>query len=281
MIQDIFPHKLNITYEINEPKEDSLVLVFQNNKILLMKNEDEIKLPTFKDFDNNINIRYVFSIDEKQFFLLDVDESLDFVFTMEDMGYIFFDVAKLRKVKHSWIRYGATMGSHFYDWYSTSRFCGCCGKKLMHSKKERMLYCECGNSIYPKICPAIIAGVIDGDKILITKYGDNIRTRYALIAGYTEIGETIEETVEREVMEEVGVKVKNIRYYKSQPWGFSDTLLFGFFCNLDGSNELHINTDELSYGGWFSRDELKSMNIKDDGVSLTYDMMSKFIEGKV
>ena len=65
--------------------------------------------------------------------------------------------------------------------------------------------------------------------------------RYALIAGFAEIGETIEETVQREVMEETGVKVKNIRYYKSQPWPFSDSLLFGFFCELDGSDEISMD----------------------------------------
>ncbi len=71
--------------------------------------------------------------------------------------------------------------------------------------------------------PGSIIGVTDGDKILMSKYAGRAYKKYALLAGFTEIGETIEETVQREVMEEVGLKVKNIRYYKSQPWSFSDT----------------------------------------------------------
>lgn len=83
---------------------------------------------------------------------------------------------------------------------------------------------DCGQMEYPKISPAVIVGILHKDKILMSKYAgrDNI-TYYALIAGFTEIGESIEETIRREVMEEVGLKVKNIRYYKSQPWSFSET----------------------------------------------------------
>ena len=110
----------------------------------------------------------------------------------------------------------------------------------------------------------------------MTKYSDQRDgTRYALIAGFAEVGETLEETVRREVMEEVGLKVKNISYYKSQPWSFSDTLLLGFFCELDGSDMITMDTRELSTAEWVSRED---MEIKDDGISLTYEMMSVFKE---
>ena len=87
---------------------------------------------------------------------------------------------------------------------------------------ERMMQCpKCGLMEFPKICPAVIIGVIDGDRILMSKYAGREYKKYALLAGFTEIGETLEETVSREVMEEVGLKVKNITYYKNQPWAFS------------------------------------------------------------
>ena len=70
------------------------------------------------------------------------------------------------------------------------------------------------------------------------------------------IGETIEETVKREVMEEVGLKVKNIQYYKSQPWSFSDTLLMGFYCDLDGEDKITLDQDELALAEWFEREDL-------------------------
>lgn len=87
---------------------------------------------------------------------------------------------------------------------------------MVPDHKERMVHCEhCGNTVYPKICPGVIVAVTDGDRLLLTKYANRPGSvNYALVAGFTEIGETLEETVQREVMEEVGIKVKNIRYYK-------------------------------------------------------------------
>ena len=97
------------------------------------------------------------------------------------------------------------------------------------------------------------------------------------MAGYTEIGETIEQTVQREVMEEVGLRVKNLRYYKSQPWGIDGNVLMGFFCDVDGSDAIRIDENELSMADWYPRDQLPA---KDDGISLTREMIRVFGEGK-
>ena len=97
--------------------------------------------------------------------------------------------------------------------------------------------------------------------------------KYALIAGFVEIGETVEETVEREVMEEVGLKVKNLRYYKSQPWGYDSNVLMGYFAELDGDESITMDTEELSKAQWFAREEMPAHN---DGISLTREMMGVF-----
>jgi NAD+ diphosphatase len=141
-----------------------------------------------------------------------------------------------------------------------------------------MLKCpDCGNMMFPVICPAVIIAVTDGDRILLSKYAGRSYTRYALLAGFTEIGETLEQTVAREVMEEVGLKVRNIRYYKSQPWGIDGGLLMGFYCDLDGSDKVHIDKTELSLAQWHYRGKLPA---HDDGISLTREMMRIFDEGK-
>ena len=131
--------------------------------------------------------------------------------------------------------------------------------------------------IFPRISPAVIVAVTDGDRLLLTKYAGRNYTRYALIAGYTEIGETIEQTVSREVKEEVGLQVKNLRYYKSQPWGVDGNVLMGFYCDLDGSDAVCLDTNELSVAQWFTRDQIPA---KDDGISLTREMIRVFSEGK-
>ena len=112
----------------------------------------------------------------------------------------------------------------------------------------------------------------------MSKYAGRTYKKYALLAGFTEIGETIEETVQREVMEEVGLKVKNIRYYKSQPWSFSDTILMGFYCDLDGEEEITLDREELALAEWFRRDEIPVEPSRD---SLTNEMIIKFKNSEV
>ena len=112
---------------------------------------------------------------------------------------------------------------------------------------------------------------------MLTKYRTGFKYN-ALIAGFTEIGETVEETVKREVMEEAGIKVNNIRYYKSQPWGSANDILLGFFCNVKGNDEISMDTNELKYADWVQRDEII---LQPGEFSLTNEMMKLFKENKV
>ena len=110
----------------------------------------------------------------------------------------------------------------------------------------------------------------------MTKYAGREYKRYALIAGFTEIGETAEETVHREVMEEVGLKVKNIRYYKSQPWGFDSNLLLGYYCEVDGGTSITMDETELATARFVKRDKIEEdKNL----LSLTATMIDRFRKG--
>jgi NAD+ diphosphatase len=195
-----------------------------------------------------------------------------------DGGFAYEPVRMLRQLKSKEICYAVMTGWHLYNWYRSNRLCGCCGTPTEHDTKERMLRCpSCGNLIFPRISPAVIVAVTDGDRLLLSKYAGRAYTRYALLAGYTEIGETIEQTVHREVLEEVGLKVKNLRYYKSQPWGVDGNVLMGFYCDLDGSDAIRIDEEELAMAGWYPRHALPA---QDDGISLTREMIRVFGEGK-
>lgn len=171
-------------------------------------------------------------------------------------------------------------GHQLARWYNDNRFCGTCGSLTVHSEKERAMVCtKCHRTIYPRILPAVIVALksADGERLLLTKYANRPFTNYALIAGFTEIGETLEETVAREVMEEVGLKVKNIRYYKSQPWAVADDILMGFYCDVDGDETIDLDHNELKLGAWFTRDEVV---LQDTDFSLTNEMMTEFKEGR-
>ena len=125
----------------------------------------------------------------------------------------------------------------------------------------------------------MIVAVVDKEKerLLLTRYAGRRGGNYALIAGFSEVGETLEETARREVMEDVGLKIRNLHYYASQPWSFSDTLLAGFYAELDGSDEIQLEREELSEGVWLSRDEIP---VQDTSISLTGTMIERFRNGE-
>lgn len=149
---------------------------------------------------------------------------------------------------------------------------------MTHGTTERSQVCPvCGYTVYPKICPAVIVAVYDEDRLLLTRYTGRPFTRHALVAGFNEIGESIEDTVRREVMEEVGLKVKHLQFYKSQPWVFTDSLLVGFYAELDGTSKITLQEDELADARWYSRGEIPRDY---SSISLTGEMIEAFRLGK-
>lgn len=274
MLQEIEPRHLDNQYHPVPIGPTAKICVFQGEDALVSRREDEILLPDWTLLKDAITRSvYLFSLDEIPYFLAEIRPDAPLP---EGFGYD--NVRAHRKLRPKHGVYAEMTAWHLYVWYRDNRFCGRCGHPTVHDKKLRMLSCPtCGNMIFPKICPAIIAGVIDGDRILLTRYSNRAYKHYALIAGFTEIGESAEDTVRREVFEEAGVHVKNIRYWNTQPWGVDSDLLLGYFADLDGSAEITMDREELSLAGWFHRDE---MDIPADDVSLTNDMIRAFIENR-
>ena len=278
MILELGERKLYNEFEKKEAEAEDRVFVFDEDRILVRKGSNgRLAVPSAVFFEG-ADLQYLFRIEKDGYFLMKSDGESVIQQLLND-GYFWESTRNLRDLEHKELAFAASTAHHLYQWYRTSRFCGRCGKRLKPDDKERMMRCACcGNTVYPRIAPAVIVGVINGDKILLTKYNGRAYKKYALIAGFTEIGETAEETVSREVMEEAGLKVKDITYYKSQPWGTDCNLLLGFFCHVDGNDEITMDSEELSVAEWVSRDE---MDVKDDGISLTREMMRIFKEGKV
>lgn len=274
MLQEIEPRHLNNHYQPRETGAGAKICVFRDQEILASLRDGEVHLPDWTLLRAGIErCVYLFSIDETPYFLAALRPD----FPLPE-GFMYDGVRAHRRLKPQHTVYAEMTAWHLYIWYRDNRYCGRCGQPTIHDGRLRMLSCpKCGNMIFPKICPAVIVGVIDGDRILLTRYAGRAYKNYALIAGFTEIGETAEDTVRREVFEETGVRVKNIRYWRTQPWGIDADLLLGYFADLDGSPEITIDREELSMAGWVHRDE---MEIPADGASLTNDMIRAFIENR-
>ena len=132
---------------------------------------------------------------------------------------------------------------------------------------------------YPIVISAVIVAVLDHGRLLMTKYANRpLIRRYALIAGFCEIGESFEDTVRREVMEEVGLRVKNLRFYKSQPWVLTDSLLLGFFCDVDGDPTPVLRDGELALAEWHTPEDVPADYSR---ISLTGEMIDRFREGRI
>lgn len=274
MIQDIAPHIYKNEYKPQKPAKNSYVMYFEKGKLLARLVGGEIEYPTFEEMAvDNIDIyeesTYLFTIDKMRFYLVEKLKYGD--------DYEWIEKDAFRQLRPLHLAFAGITAYQLHGWYESHRFCGRCGKPLKKDEKERMLFCQsCHAMEYPKICPAVIVGVTDGNRLLLTKYAGREYKKYALVAGFTEIGETIEETVQREVMEEVGLKVKNITYYKSQPWSFTDTLLFGFYCEVESPQKIVLDENELSMAEWFEREEIP---VTEKSVSLTNEMILNFKHG--
>ena len=284
MLQDLAFGRLENEYRVVQPTEDATCVCFRDNKILVARDHnDALRLPTYAqtmewaqeqgwNHWNDEPVQYVFRLHDVDYFIW-MGESGE----SSDERYAYEIVRDVRQLISKDICFAAMTAWHLYCWYRDNRFCGRCGSIAVHDDKERMMRCpNCGNMIFPKIAPACIIAVTNGDHLLLSKYAGRNFNRYALIAGFIEIGETAEEAVAREVMEEVGLKVKNIRYYKTQPWGVVQDLLLGYYCDLDGDDTIKLDEDELAMAGWYHRSDIPA---KDDGISLTREMCRVFEEG--
>ena len=273
MIQDIFPHVFHNQYDPSrKASSDSIVLSFHGNDVLI---KGEV-FPCVKDFSSlDIDaLIYLFSVDDDKHYFLSREE-----FEVLPEGYEYINARTLRRsgLSEKYIAFVTYTGVQLSNWYRNNRFCGRCGAATRLDATERAIRCGCGNVIYPKISPAVIVGVTNGDKLLVTKYRTGF-AHFALVAGFTEIGETLEQTVAREVMEETGLKVTNIRYYKSQPWGIVDDLLAGFFCDVAGDDTITMDEGELKIAEWRERADIE---LQPDQYSLTNEMMTVFKEGRI
>lgn len=275
MIQDIFPHVFHNEFHERSSLPGDLVTVLAGGKTYLTPSGTfptaaEVKALGVEEGD----LVYLFEIDQTAFFLLwTVPDTVKAALAEHGTGVF-------RNMKPTYLALAGATALHLSAWYRSNRFCGRCGGAMERDNAERAMRCpSCGQIVYPRINPAVLAAVRHRDKLLLTHYANRPNaTRYALVAGFTEIGETLEDTVRREVMEEVHLPIKNIRYHGSQPWGFAGNIMVGFWADLDSEDETVIlDRSELDEGVWLSREEIP---VEETPVSLTHTMIQLFRQGK-
>jgi len=160
------------------------------------------------------------------------------------------------------------------EWHRTHRFCGRDGTETVPVPTELAKQCpRCGLVFYPRLSPAAIVLVRRGDELLLARSPGFPPGMYSVLAGFVEPGESIEETIKREIREEVGVEVGNLRYFGSQPWPFPNSLMIGFVADYAGG-ELKVDPAEIEDAGWYSVDDLPELPPK---VSIARAMIEEFI----
>lgn len=165
---------------------------------------------------------------------------------------------------------------HILHWLEHNRYCGRCGKPTRFDIQDRALHCPgCASTSWPRISPAVIVSVIkEGKEILLGHSPRHAEGLYTVIAGFVEAGETLEEAVAREVREEVGVEIEDIRYVTSQSWPYPDALMLAFTARW-ASGEIQIDNDEITDAHWFAPDELPLIP---NPVSVARRLIDRFVE---
>ena len=245
------------TYE----SDDAYYFIFNNERELYLTSKKT--LPTSID---NINIDFKLYIGKylgKDTFVANTDTSNSF-YSLKDIYDSDKDLYLI-----------STRAVLVRDWYISHQFCGKCGAKTEIDEKDMMLKCPlCGQVHYPRIAPAIIVAIRKGDELLMAKHSYHENIKYALIAGFVEPGESIEDAVHREVSEEIGIKIKNLNYLNSQSWPFPNSLMLGFEAEYD-SGEIKVDGDEILKAKWFKKDEIIRF---DSDISISDWLIQKFID---
>ena len=269
---------LHNEFRVQDPKPSDFVIRYEGAKTLLKEVNGGFAIPrvgeflklegkTLTDFEGH----YLFSIDETAFFL---DDGVSCGDAPEGYEYM---VSRTFRNMSPVERLGGATATHLAHWESLNRFCGRCGSEMVRGEKERSMVCpKCGNVVYPRISPVVIVAVHNGDKLLMAHNIDNPNPRLFLISGFVEIGESLEQAVHREVLEEAGLRVKNIRYFGSQPWPFSDSLIAGFTAELDGDDTIHMQEAELSEAMWVKREDIPEY---ETDVSISCCLIENFRRG--
>ena len=253
---------------------NALWFIYDQGKLLVKVRNDSCSIPETSDLKNTqttvIHKQYLGTLDDRPCYAAEIADS-----NPEETNLEPRDLRALFSVLDENLIWIAGRANQLVNWNQTHRYCGSCGKQTEFKSDERAKIClHCGLTNYPRLSPAVIVAVVNGDQILL---GRNKRFKlpfYSVLAGFVEPGETLEQCVEREIREEVGLRVKNIRYFGSQPWPFPNSLMVAFTADYDGGN-IRVDGSEIVDAAWFKRDNLPRIPPK---ISIARQLIQWFIK---
>ena len=217
-----------------------------------------------------VRLHFLGSLDGEACYAAEVAEDTD-----PPAGMVFSGLRNLFDSLDDTLYRLAVVAVQVVDWDRLHQFCGRCGERTDYKEGVRAKECgRCGLISFPRLSPAVIVAVERGKKLLLARANRFPTQFYSVLAGFVEPGETLEEAVAREVKEEVGIEVTNIRYFGSQPWPFPDSLMIGFTAQYAGG-EICIDRTEIVDAGWFEADELPSLPGK---ISIARRLIDWFVE---
>lgn len=242
----------------HQAPESALWFLFQDQKLLIRQEKDNGFIPNSEDL-KGLDLTPI-----RQQFFGSLDEQACYVAELSDGAQIpdafkFVSIFQIFNLFEKHVVQAAGLANHLVHWNQNHQYCGKCGNATEKKTDERARICpKCGLINYPRLSPAIIVAVCRDDQILLANSKRFPAKFYSVLAGFVEPGETLEACVKREVREEVGIDVKNIRYFGSQPWPFPDSLMIGFTAEY-AAGEIRVDGTEIADAGWFSVDDLPSI----------------------
>lgn len=256
-----------------EIKPDSLWFVFQDDHILLRKKGDTYAIPRYADF-----LPFEDTVEERYYIGSYEGTDCFAVLLSRPKAEDGFEPVMRRKAYYLVGERDFALAGRAYQtvfFHLRHRFCGACGAPMESMKEMVARRCAgCGAVYHPQQAPAVIMAVTRGDTILLARSPRFRPSMYSVLAGFVEPGETLEDTVKREVREECGIEVKNITYFSSRPWPFPNSLMIGFTAEHE-SGEIKIDENEIIDAGWYTPGNLPEVP---DRVSIAGRLVNHFIE---
>lgn len=257
-----------------ESDQSAFWLLFNSNELLVEINNKQVKIPFILNLEeqdiNPLRSQYLGTFHGHPCYSGELAPE-----AQAPAGMVFRDLRSLYECLDEDLYLLAGRAAQIVNWDRTHQFCGQCGSATITKEDEMAKMCpECGFTSFTRLSPAVITAIIKDGKLLMAQHTRTPGNMYGLIAGFVEPGETLTEAVQRETMEEVGLKVKNIEYFGSQPWPYPHSLMIGFTADYD-SGEIQVDGKEITNAQWFGTDRLPRIPSK---MSIAGELIEWYLE---